>query len=150
MEDAKEPQSKELEQECPECRSSASVVPIFYGLFRETPEAVKSGNAVLGGCCVSKEKFYCKKCELSFSGSEEESPDVEDAQSHTDQKEELPGEFKNCKVYMHCVIELRKAPREQRWFVIYKTNDGRRCIAELSRRVEAVRLSEKWVREPPI
>ncbi len=66
MLDAEEPQSKAPEQECPQCHSGASVVPIFYGLFKETPAAVKSGNAVLGGCCISKERFYCKTCELSF------------------------------------------------------------------------------------
>ena len=53
-------------QPCPKCHSSASVVPIFYGLPIEIPEEVRSGNAVLGGCIDSEENLYCKRCELSF------------------------------------------------------------------------------------
>jgi hypothetical protein len=55
-------------QGCPKCHSSASVVPIFYGLPIETPEEVESGNAVLGGCIEFEENLYCKRCGISFFG----------------------------------------------------------------------------------
>ena len=66
MPDTKGSKFKTPGHECPQCHSNELVVPIYYGLFQETPEEVKAGHGVLGGCCLRQENFYCKRCGLSF------------------------------------------------------------------------------------
>ncbi len=51
--------------ECPKCHRSDAVVPILYGLIdmnERVRAAAERGEFVLGGCSVSTENRYCKRC----------------------------------------------------------------------------------------
>lgn len=61
----------EATPECPDC-GSTSVARIVYGMpTRETDEAVRRGEAVLGGCVVmgdgAEPVWWCRACESEFS-----------------------------------------------------------------------------------
>jgi hypothetical protein len=54
---------------CPQCHSSAQVVPIMYGLATSPAfEAAGRGEIVLGGCGIHRfsPKWRCKACHEAF------------------------------------------------------------------------------------
>lgn len=52
---------------CPRCRSEKGVIPICYGEPGEKLiVAAQLEKVMLGGCCPSKERFFCKNCSTQF------------------------------------------------------------------------------------